>query len=132
MPVISIFVSLAVFSALFLSVIFAMTRLVLRYIYIIVPSVFDKIDRAAAGIIFCAMLAPLLLVTWRDVHIDRLINNTSRSGLNHDGPCINDFWLRVVPDVNTSVKAGLADTDRNTDIGGLCGNGNKDDQEGKQ
>jgi hypothetical protein len=52
-----------VFPAVLLTVMLAMTCLVLRHINIIVPSVFYEIDRPAAGIIFSAMLAPLLFMT---------------------------------------------------------------------
>jgi hypothetical protein len=129
---VSIFVPRIVFPTVFLSVLLAMVRLVLRHIYVIIPSVFYEIDGAAACIIFGAMLAPLLLVTGRHVHIDWLINDTGGCGLYHDGSCINDFRLGEIPDINSTIKAGLANTDRNTDISCMRGNGHKDDHDGEQ
>ena len=50
----------------------------------------------------------------------------NRRGPNHDGSCVNKFRLRKLSDVNASIEAGLADTDRHTDIGRLCRIGKKD------
>jgi hypothetical protein len=53
----------------------------------------------------------------RHVHIDRLIDDTGRSGLNHDRARVYDFRLGSVPDVDATVEARLAHTDRHTHIG---------------
>jgi len=116
MPLIAVFVSLVFLPA----VILAMTRLILRYIDIIVPPITHEIDRLAASIIFAAVLAPFFLMARRHVQVHRLINNTGRSMPNHDGLCVYEFGLRKVSDVNAAIKTGLADADRHTDIGCLC------------
>jgi hypothetical protein len=129
MPVLAVFMSLVMLSAMLLRI----TCLLMRYIDIVVPSVFYKIDGAAAGIVFAAVLAPVLLMTGRHVHVKGLINDTDRYGMNHDRSCVNEFGLGKTPYVNAAVKAGLGDTDRHPDIGGVCGcGGNKDDHDGTQ
>jgi len=116
LPMFAVFVSLVFLPA----VILAISRLMLRYINIIIPPVAHEIDRLAASIIFAAVLAPVFLMTGRHVQVHRLINNAGRSGVDHDGSRINDFRLGIVSDVNAAIKTGLADADRHTDIGCLC------------
>ena len=107
MPMLAALLSLVMLAAIFLRI----TCLLMRHIDIIVPSVFNKIDRSAACIIFGAMLAPLFLMSGRHVHINRLINDTNRRCVNNDRSCVNEFGLGKTPDVNAAVKAGLRDTD---------------------
>ena len=129
MPVLAVFMSLVMLSAMLLRI----TCLLMRYIDIVVPSVFYKIDGAAAGIVFAAVLAPVLLMTGRHVHVKGLINDTDRYGMNHDRSCVNEFRMGKTPYVKATVKAGLGDTDRHPDIGGVCSRGdNKDDHDGTQ
>ena len=111
------------FSFVFLIVFFAvplpMTLLILGHVDFIVPSIAHEINRAATGIILGAVLAPVFLMTGRYVQVDRLIDNPGRSCTNHDGFCVDHFRLRIISDVNVAIKAGLADTDRHPDIGGI-------------
>ncbi len=127
MPMIAVFVSLV----LLLAVIFAITRLVMRHIDIIVPLIAYEIDRLTAGIIFAAVLAPMFLMAGRYVQVDGVSNNACRCGPNDDRSCVDEFRLRSVSDVNASIKTGLADTDRHTDIGSVCRDGDKDDHDGE-
>jgi hypothetical protein len=96
-----------------------MAGLILGHVHFIVPSVPDEIDGAATGIVLGAVLAPVFLMAWRYVHVDRLIDNPGRSWMNHNGFCVNKFRLRIISDVNAAIKAGLTDTDRHPDIGGM-------------
>jgi hypothetical protein len=116
MPMIVVFVSLVMLSALILVI----TRLMMRNIDIIVPLIPHEIDRLAASIIFAAVLAPVFLMTRRHMEVDRLSNNVNRCGPNHNGLCVNELGLRKVSDINATIKTRLADTDRHTDIGCLC------------
>ena len=97
--------------------ILGITCLMMRHIYIIIPLIMHEIDRLATCIILTTVLAPVLLMTRRYVHIDRLINYTGRRGLNHNGPSVDELGLRSVSDVNAAIKTGLADAYRHTDIG---------------
>jgi len=116
LPVIALSVSLVFFPA----VIFAMLRLIMRHIDIIVPTIPHEIDRLAAGVIFAAVLAPFFLMTWGYVQVDWLVNSTGRSLPDHDGSCVNEFGLRGVSDVNAAIKARPADAYRHADIGCPC------------
>ena len=109
----------SLFPVMFVVVPLPMTRLILGHIYVIVPSIAHEIDGAATGIILGAVLAPVFLMAGRYVHVDRLIDNPGRSCMNHDGFCVDNFRLRIISDVNAAIKAGLADTDRHPDIGGI-------------
>jgi hypothetical protein len=109
----AVFMSLFMFSAIFLRI----TYLLMRHIHIIVPFFLYEIDRVAAGIVFAAVLALVFRMTGRYMHINWLINNTDRYGMNYDRSCVNEFRLGKTPNVNAAVKAGLGDTDRHTDIG---------------
>jgi hypothetical protein len=114
MPVIAVFVSLALHPAMFLAMLLGILRivcLVMRNIDIVVPSLFYEIDGVVAGIVFAAVRAPVLRMTGRYVQIDRLISDTDGRGPNHDGSRVNELGLGKTPDVNAAVKAGLGDTD---------------------
>src|SRR5512140_917522 len=102
------------------AIVVSMPRLVFRHVNFLIPSVAHKIDRSATGIVFPAMLFPVLLVSGRDVQVERLGYHPSRRRNDHDRPRVNELRLREVPDVNMSIKTGLANADRNTDAGGIC------------
>lgn len=124
---VAVFITLVMLAA----VILAIASLVMRYIDIVVPPIAHEIDRLAAGIIFAAVLAPVFRMTRRHMHVDGLSYDVNRRGTNHDGSCVNAFRLRKISDVNASIKARLADTDRHTDIGCLCRGGDKGYHDGK-
>ncbi len=129
MTMLTVFVPSSVFHAVIVSVTLAMTCLILRHVNIIIPSVFYEIDRSATRIIFAAVLAPVLLMTGGHMQVDRLINNANRCRSNHDWLCVDDLWLRIVSNVNATIKAGLTDTNRYANIGGVCCCSNEDDQD---
>lgn len=119
MPMIVFVLFPVMFPVMLVVVPLPMTRLILGYINVIIPSIAHEIDGAATGIILGAVLAPVFLMTGRYVQVDRLIDNPGRSCMNHDGFCVDNFRLRIISDVNVAIKAGLADTDRHPDIGGI-------------
>ncbi len=107
------------FPVMFVVMPLPMAGLILGHVHIIVPSVPDEIDGAATGIVLGAMLTPVFFMAGRYVQVDRLIDNPGRSCMNHDGFCVDNFRLRIICDVNAAIKAGLTDTDRHPDIGGM-------------
>jgi hypothetical protein len=109
---VSLFVSFFMFTTIFLS----MMLLIIRHVSFIVPPVLYEIDRAATGIVFGAVLTPMLFMTGRYMHINRLIYDSGGHRLNYDGFCINEFGLRRVSDVNAAIETGLTDADRNSNI----------------
>jgi len=122
-------ITFVVFLAVFFVMVLVMSlavRPVMRHIDIVVPFVAHEIDRSSASIIFLTVLAPVLLMPRRYVQINRLFDNVTWHGLNHDGLWVNELRLRSVSNVNAPIKARLADTDRNTDIGSVCWHGEYD------
>ena len=116
MPLITVFVSLIILPFVFLAV----SRLVLRHIDIVVPPITHEIDGLAASIVFAAVLFPVFLMAWRYVQVDWLGNTTATSLPNYYRLCVNELWLRKVPNVNVAIKARLADADRHADICCMC------------
>ena len=96
-------------------------RPVMRHIDIIVPFVTHEIDRSSTSIIFGAVLVPVLLMTRRYVHIERLLYcDAPRRGADHDWSFVNEFRPRSVPNVNAPIEPRLTDTDGYTDICSVC------------
>ena len=136
MSMIALFVSLLMplFMSFFMftAIVLGVMLLIIGHVFFIVPPVLYKIDRAATGIVFGTVFTPMFFMTGRYMNIDRLIYDSGRHRLNHDGFCVNEFGLRCVSDVNASIKTGLADAHRYSDIGSLHGSGKKDDHDGEQ
>jgi len=119
-PVLVLFILLLVSFVFLPAMILAVTSLILRHIGIIIPPVTHEIDRAAAGIVFMAVLAPFFLMARRYVHVNWLINNADGRWPNHDRLCVNKFRLRIVSYINATIETWLANTYRHSDIGGMC------------
>jgi len=118
-PVLAVLVFLVVLSSLFLAML-SILRMMMRNIDFVVPSIFHEIDRVAAGVVFVAVLAPVLRMAGGHVHVDRLVSHADGRGPNHDGSCIDDLGMGKAPDVNAAVETGLGYADRHADIGCLC------------
>ena len=75
----------------------AMLFLVMGGIDIIVPLILNKMDRLTAGIVFAAVLAPVLLVIGRYSQVNWLDSPTFWSRLYDDWLWVYKFWLWSVP-----------------------------------
>lgn len=104
----------------------AMLFLITRHIFLVVPVVPNKIDPLTASVVFAAMLAPVFGVTRRHMQIHRL--TTDRNSMNHHRLAIDHLRLRIIIDVDLSVKTGLTDTDRYADIGSDSRRGGNSEQ----
>ena len=122
MTMLAALVSLVLFPAMLIALLLGImcTSLLMRNIDLIVPVVFHEIDGMAAGVVLAAVLAPVLGMTGWYMHIDWLINDADRYGMNHDGSCVDEFRLGKTPDVHAAVKAGLGYADRDPDVGRKC------------
>lgn len=111
--------STMIIPALVTAVILAITMLFLvtRNILVVVPVVLHKVDPLAAGIVFAAVLAPMFGVARRYAQIDR--RAAHRYPLDDYRLTINHLWRRIVADVEPSIEAGLADADRDSNVGGV-------------
>lgn len=119
MPFAMSMMAVLMFFIMLSAVFFGITHLMMRHIDIIVPTITHEIDWTAAGIIFIAVLAPFFLMTGRYMHVDWLMNNPDRGRVDNHRSCVNEFWFRIVSDVNATIKAWLTYADRYTDIGCL-------------
>ena len=91
-----------------------MRFLIVRHVDVVVPVVFNEIDRAVARVIFVAMLAPLLRVAGRDAEVNGL--RGLRDALDDDRLRIDHLRRRNVANIDTAIKAGLSDVDRYSNI----------------
>ena len=98
----------------------SMSRLIFRYIDVVIPLIAHEIDGPATGIVFTTMFSPMFFVSRRDMQIERGMRHTHRHGTDHDRLRINDLWPWKVSDVDLAIKAWLTNADRHADIGGLC------------
>jgi len=106
--------------------------LILRDVYLVVPFILYEIDRPAAGVIFMTVFAPFFCMAGRDMEVDGFLMHMGGWRLNDSWFGVDYLGLRVIGDVDVSVKAGLADCDGYANVGGLsggCGNNDGDDNQ---
>jgi len=96
--------------------------LITRDILALVPVVMHKKDAFAAGIVFAAVLFPIFGMARRYAQIDRGTDNLHP--FNDYRLTVEHPWLRVVSDVNPAIETGLADADRDANVGSQCRGGN--------
>jgi hypothetical protein len=89
---------------------FAMMLTISWSIDIVVPSILNKIDRAAASVISAAVIAPPFLMSWWYTQINRLIYHPNWT-MDDDRFGIYQFWLRVIADINLAIEPRLTDAD---------------------
>src|SRR5712671_2302272 len=108
-----------VLAAAMLTVALALAMAMTRRVLIGVPVVLHEEHAAAAGVIFRAMPAPVLLVAGRNVQVDRRLVHEFRRLRDYHRAGVDYRWrLRVVADRDLAVEAGLVDADRDADVVG--------------
>jgi hypothetical protein len=85
-----------------------------------VPVVPDEVDRLAAGVILAAMMAPIALIAWAHVQIDRRRQHAALNAYAHDGRRIDEAGRWRVADIHASVKAGVAQADGGSHLCERC------------
>ena len=90
----------------------AVSLAIARHVLSVIPVIPHEVDPLAAGIILMAVLAPVLRVTRRNVQVDRLAHYGHRHTLDHDWPFVDQWRPGEVADLDTAIKAGLADIHR--------------------
>lgn len=93
--------------------------LILGYIDLSVPAIPNKIHGFPAGIVFTAIFLPFFCMPGRNSQVKGFFHHPDRRGMDHDRFPVNDLRLREIANVNTAVKARLANTHGYTDIGCL-------------
>jgi hypothetical protein len=76
-----------------------------------VPVMPDEEDRLAAGVVLAAVMAPIALIAWAYMQIDRRRQHAAMNAYTYDGRAIDEAGRRRVADIHASVKAGLAQGD---------------------
>jgi len=122
-------VSISMSVAVLPPVIVAMS--ILRHVFVVVSIIAHEIDGAAAGVVLRAMLAPVLLMSRRDMQVDGLRWNVLRRARNDDRLCIDHWRGRNIANVDLTVKAWLADADGYADISGKGRDSTYTQQRGK-
>src|SRR5579862_5447244 len=87
-------------------------------VFLVVPVVLYEVDRPPAGVVFGAMLLPVLLVPRTHVQIDRGGVGILGSGCHNHRLRVDDRRIRVSTDIDLTVEAGLSN--RHSDIVGQC------------
>ena len=90
---------------------------VARDVLIVVPIMTYEVDGSAAGIVFRAVLAPVLFMPWRYVQVDRRGRNIRRRTYDDDGLRIDHGRPWNVANVDLSIESGLPDGERHTHVG---------------
>jgi hypothetical protein len=84
---------------------------IVRNVSIGVPVMPYKVDRLAAGVVLAAVMAPIALIAWAYMQIDRRRQLAATNAYAHDGRAIDEAGRRRVADIHASVKTGLAQGD---------------------
>jgi hypothetical protein len=98
---------IAVIVPMFVTMVFT----IVRNVGIGVPVMPDEVDRLAAGVVLAAMVAPIALIAWAHMQIDRRRQHAALNAYAHDGGAIDEAGRRRVADIHASVKSGIAQVD---------------------
>jgi hypothetical protein len=90
----------------------------------VVPVVLHKVDPLVAGVIFVAIPGPILAMARGYAQIDRFALyhyplDDSRVTIDH-----SRRRIRIIANVESAIEAGLADANRNSNVGSECRSGN--------
>jgi hypothetical protein len=93
------------------AVIIPMVFAIVRDVAIGVPVVPDEVDRLAAGVILAAVMAPVALIAWAHMQIDRRRQHAAMSAYRYDRRAIDEAGRGRVPEIYASIKAGVPQAD---------------------
>ena len=110
----AIAVALVVVTLVVVTMALTMLFLITWGVLTVVPVVLYKIDPLVARVVFSAMLGPMLAMARGYVQIYWLALVTFLH--DYSGLTIVNLRLRKAADVESAIKAGLADADRNPDL----------------
>jgi hypothetical protein len=120
-PVVAVVIT--AITAFVVATIIMVTFPILRNVDMVVPVVLNKVDALVAGVVLTAIPAPMPRVS----RFYTQVNWCARySPLHHPRLAVQQLRTRIVADVDATIIAGLADTDRNPDIGGMYLNAGTD------
>jgi len=98
----------------------AMVLTIVGHVTIGVPVMPDEIDRLAAGVVLAAVMAPIALIAWAYMQLDRPRQHTATNVYAHDRRAIDEAGRRRVADIHASVKAGFTQADGDRHLCECC------------
>jgi hypothetical protein len=116
MIVVVVVVIVPMFVAMFVAMVFA----IVGNVSFGVPVMLDEVDRLAAGVVLAAMMAPIVLIAWAHMQIDRWRQRGAMNAYTHDRRVIDKAGRRRVADIHATVKARVAQTDRDSHLCERC------------
>lgn len=109
------FISPIVVSPVVIARVTASAFLITRGVFAVVPVVSHKINRFATGVVFAAVLAPVLDMPRGNTQIDRWA--AGGDPLNVTRALVDELRWRETADVESAVEAGLTNAYRYSDVG---------------
>ena len=106
----------AVIVPMFITMVFT----IMGNISIGVPIMPYEVDRLTAGVVLAAVMAPIALIAWLHMKIDRRRQHAALNAYAHDGRAIDEAGRRRVADIHASVKARIAQADGGRDLCERC------------
>jgi len=91
---------------------------VVRHVGIAIPVVPHEVDRLAAGVVLSAMLAPVPLMAWRHMQVQRLAHFAARRPLDDHRALVDQLRLGKAANVQASIETGFANVDRDAQVAG--------------
>jgi hypothetical protein len=105
--VIAVIAVVSVIIPMFVTMVFT----IVGHVSIGVPVMLDEVDRLAAGVVLAAMVAPIALIAWAHMQIDRRRQLAALNAYAHDRRAIDEAGGRRIADIHTAVKSGVAQAD---------------------
>ena len=101
----------AVLVTMFVTMFVPMVLTIVWNVGIGVPVMPDEVNRLAASVVLAAVMAPVALIAWPHMQIDRRRQHAALNAYAHYGRAIDKTGRRCVADVDPSVKARVAQID---------------------
>jgi len=109
--IIAVIAVVSVIIPMFVTMFVTMVLTIVGHVTIGVPVMPDEIDRPAAGVVLVAMVAPIALIAWAHMQIDRRRQLATLNTYAHDGRAVDETGGRRIADIHASIKTGIAQAD---------------------
>ena len=108
---ITVIVAMIAVVAMIIPMFVTMVFAIVGHVRIGVPVMPDEVDRLAAGVVLAAMVAPIALIPWPHMQIDRRRQLAALNTYAHDRRAIDEAGRRRIADIHASIKARIAQAD---------------------
>jgi len=113
---IMISVMVSVMISVMVSIMVSIIMSVMWDVFFVVPILSHEEDGASAGVVFRTMPAPVLLMTGRNMQVNRRSRHIIRSPRDDDRLRVDDRRVGNITDVNLPIQSGLSEADGNPNI----------------